>query len=155
MYVAEALTSLDHPLVALEREEAFESGRRIGAVVLAPYLDAELVRLLFAVPPQMLSRGGRAKGLIRERIATKFPGHGFERQKKLTATSFATRLFVEQIPPLLQAPDAVQALGELGIVDPHRLRAELRAVTLDRRRHRYAILAWHTLSAEFWLRSHL
>jgi asparagine synthetase B (glutamine-hydrolysing) len=153
-YVAEALTSLDHPLVALEREEAFENGRRIGAPVLAPYLDAELVRLLFAVPPELLSRGGRAKGPIRERIARKFPGLGFERQKKLTATSFATRLFVAQIPPLLRASEAVEALGDLGIVEPHRLRTELQDVILDRRRHRYAILAWHTLSAESWLRSH-
>lgn len=153
-YLAELLTALDHPLVSMDREEAFDNGRRLGAPILSPYLDADLVELLFATPPDLLSRGGRAKGLARARLARRFPDLGFERQKKLTATAFATRMFVAQATTMLRAKRPFEVLEELGIVDSRRFADELRRTIAEPSRHADAFSAWYGFSTESWLRAH-
>src|SRR5207302_7862470 len=71
-YFRELRRTLDHPLVALELEEIFESGRRVGLRVLQPFWDAELVQLLSRIPPRRLNLGGRSKGLVRTALNQRF-----------------------------------------------------------------------------------
>ena len=83
-YFSELWESLDHPLTAMEMEEIFENGTRMGLRILMPYWDADLLEMLYRVPPHLLNKGGRSKGLVRQSVARRFPQLGFERQKKVT-----------------------------------------------------------------------
>ena len=87
-YFRELWESLDHPLTAMEMEEVFESGTRMGLRILMPYWDADLLEMLYRIPPHLLNKGGRSKGLVRQSVARRFPQLGFERQKKVIATNF-------------------------------------------------------------------
>jgi hypothetical protein len=55
------------PAIAMEFEEVFELGRQTRTLELAPYWDADLVEFLHRIPPKVLDRGGRAKGLVDSR----------------------------------------------------------------------------------------
>src|SRR4029079_10415912 len=66
------------PAIAMEFEEVFELGRRTRTLELAPYWDADLVEFLHRIPPKVLDRGGRAKGLGRETVTRRFPALGFD-----------------------------------------------------------------------------
>ena len=78
---------LDHPVAAMELEEFFENTRLTGVRTACPFMDADLVDFLYRVPPDLLDRGGRSKGLVRDELARRFPDLGFERHKKVTAIS--------------------------------------------------------------------
>jgi asparagine synthase (glutamine-hydrolysing) len=64
-YLQQGRMSLDHAVVSMELEELFENGRHLGLRMTQPYWDPDLVDLLYRVPPDVLTRGGRAKGLVR------------------------------------------------------------------------------------------
>ena len=82
-YFRELWEFLDHPLTAMEMEEVFDRGTRMGLRILMPYWDADLLEMLYRIPPHLLNKGGRSKGLVRQSVARRFPQLGFERQKKI------------------------------------------------------------------------
>jgi len=110
-------TALDHPLVSIEAEEVFENGRRLGVRFLHPFLDADLVDLLYRVPPQCLNRGERSKGLVRDALARRFPNLGFERQKKILVTDYFSSVMFGEGAALWRSLGGARALAELGIID--------------------------------------
>jgi hypothetical protein len=116
-YVREMRSALDHPLVSLEAEEVFENGRRLGLRFLHPFLDADLVDLLYRIPPQLLNRGERSKGLVRASLARRFPNLGFERQKKILVTDFYSSVMLREGPVILRSLGGLRTLAELGIID--------------------------------------
>jgi asparagine synthase (glutamine-hydrolysing) len=116
-YVREMRTALDHPLVSIEAEEVFENGRRLGLRFLHPFLDADLVDLLYRVPPQRLNRGERSKGLVRDALTRRFPNLGFERQKKILVTDYFSSVMFGEGAVLWRALGGPRALAELGIID--------------------------------------
>ena len=116
-YVREMRTALDHPLVSIEAEEIFENSRRLGMRVLHPFLDADLVDLLYRTPPQVLNRGERSKGLVRDALARRFPLLGFERQKKILVTDFFSSVMFKEGRELWRSLGGPQALAEMGIID--------------------------------------
>ena len=153
-YFHELRESLEHPLVAMEMEEIHENGREAGVRFAAPFLDADLVDFLYRTPLDALNRGGRSKGLVRDHLSTRFPALGFERQKKVTATSFARHLQTTQGRLAWERLGGVQALVELGVVDDAGFRRFFDAATAGRDPDTYYRI-WETLSLEAWLRPRL
>ena len=90
LYWRELDEALDHPLTSLEVEETYETGRRSGVPVVPPFWDADLISFLVRTPPELLNRGGRSKGVVRDMVARQVPGFGFERQRKVSASGVAT-----------------------------------------------------------------
>jgi asparagine synthase (glutamine-hydrolysing) len=147
-------TALDHPLMAMEAEEYFEFGRRLGAAILHPYWDSDLVELLYRTPPALLTRGGRAKGIVRDTIARRFPALGFERQRKVHATNFYWTTLQREGSVVWAKMRAAAALAELGVVDGAKVGATIAELVAGRRPpESYRI--WNVLNLETWTRSRL
>jgi asparagine synthase (glutamine-hydrolysing) len=152
LYVREMRRALDHPLVSWEMEELFESGRRLRMAILSPFWDADVVELLYRTPPELLNRGNRTKGLVRQTIARRFPDLGFEWQKKVIATKFfASRMLTEGCSAW-QAMGGVPALQKLGIVDARAVSSTIMAI-LSQKQERTAFRLWDILNLEVWLRA--
>src|SRR6185369_2050477 len=120
-YLREMLLSLDHPLVAQEMEENCQIERRLGMRIHQSYWNAEIVELLYRIPPRILNHGDRSKGLVREMVNRRFPNLGFGSQKKVTATNFFDSLVKEQATLSLRKLGGLRKLAELGIVDEKKL----------------------------------
>ena len=152
-YEREMRTALEHPLMAMEAEEHFEMGHRLGVDIVHPFWDSDLVDLLYRTPPQRLSAGGRSKGLVRTTIARRFAKLGFERQRKVNATEFCRSILQTEGPSIWTALGRrATALADLGIVDASLLAKSLGELFAGRRpRENYRI--WNTLHLEAWVRS--
>lgn len=150
-YFRAARNFLDHPQTTLDFEEAYENGRRLGMRIRHPFWDAELVQMLYRMPPEVLQRGGRSKGLVREMLARRFPGLGFDKQKKVVSLAFFRGLMLEEGANLWKQVGGTPALGELGIVDARKTDAMIsRILAGGKGAESYRI--WDFLSAENWTR---
>ena len=110
---------LDHPVLASDREDDYESGKKAGTEMLHPYWEPELISFLLRVRPELLLKGGREKGLIRSTIARRFPNLGFERQKKVVASDYHYAEIRRDGPEALRRLGGCKTLVELGVVDRH------------------------------------
>jgi hypothetical protein len=151
-YLSEVREGLNHPLVAIELEEAFESGRCLGLRKCAPFEDSEMVDFLFRTPPEFLNRGGLSKGLVRESLIRRFPQLGFERLKKVTGAKFYRSVIIAEAWGAWLALGGVRSLAELGIVDASPLRSSVQAIISGARPDRDAWFIWHALNFEAWAR---
>jgi asparagine synthase (glutamine-hydrolysing) len=154
-YLRAVRSSLDHALVATEMEEWFEHGRRAGVSVVQPFRDADLVDFLYRTPPDLLTQGGREKGLVREALDRRFPDLGFERQKKVTAADYYRNTLLSQGPRALKKMGGTRALGEIGVVHARgatRLLEDILSGSHLDDAYRDAYRIWDTLSLEAWLR---
>jgi asparagine synthase (glutamine-hydrolysing) len=150
-YLSEVRYALDSPVLALELEEFWESGRRMGLCMLHPFWDADLTDFLFRTPPELLYRGGKTKGLVRESLARRFPNLGFERHRKLGATSFYRSVLATEGASVWQRCGGPHALSELGIVDRRRTERHTQELLL-RGEALEVYRIWYILSTESWLR---
>jgi hypothetical protein len=151
-YEREMRTALEHPLNTMESEEYFEMGRRLGMRIAHPYWDADLVDFLYRVPPHLLLYGGRAKGLVRDTVARRFPNLGFESQRKSSATTFYRKVMLTEGPKAWELlGGAATTLGRLGVVDTKRHTATMAEIFAGQRsQESYRI--WTTLQLEAWAR---
>jgi asparagine synthase (glutamine-hydrolysing) len=152
LYWREMQEALDHPLTSLEVEETYESGRRGGAPILQPFWDADLVQFLVRTPPELLNRGGRSKGVVRDMVARHVPGFGFERQRKVSASSVATGTVIGSALRTWRELDGVPCLGGLGVVQSDRLESEMKRIVAERD-VRNAYRLWYVFTVEAWLQS--
>ena len=152
-YVNEIRRSLDHPILAVDLEEAFEKGRRLGVEIRMPYFDADLVDLLCKTHPRVLTKGDRSKSLVRESMASRLRGLGLERQKKITTGNFWPQKLAEATA-CWNTFDGVPALGELGIVDAAAVRTWIDEMLAERRRAAVPFV-WELLDHEAWVRPRL
>jgi asparagine synthetase B (glutamine-hydrolysing) len=143
--------SLEHPLFAIDMEEVYENGRQLGMKQYDIYWDADLVEFLYRVPPHLLNSGGRSKGLVRSDLARRFPGLGFDRQKKVLARKLFCSILFEQGGAAWNALRGAPALAQLGVVEPRGLEAHIRSVLANRDEQRVDDL-WRILSLESWVR---
>jgi asparagine synthase (glutamine-hydrolysing) len=151
-YQQGAQTALDHPLVSMEHEEWFQFGQRLGLSVVHPYCDADLVELLYCLPPDVLIQGGRSKALVRATVARRFPAFGFDRHRKVSATDFYTGVLRREGPAALERLGGIGELARLGLVDAPKLTAELDRLASGASPHEtYRI--WSVLSLVAWTRS--
>ncbi|MGI8605738.1 MAG: asparagine synthase-related protein, partial [Gaiellaceae bacterium] len=153
-YLREGQLSLDHSLISMEMEELHETGLRTGVPVRMPFWDAQLVDFLYRTPPELLNEGGRAKGLVRQMLARKFPELGFERHRKVLATNYFTEVMAREVPGVWRKLGGAPALESLGIVDGTQLQSAVREV-FERNQHQGVSRIWNLLTVEAWVRSHL
>ena len=152
LYWRELDEALDHPLTSLEVEETYETGRRSGVPVVPPFWDADLISFLVRTPPELLNRGGRSKGVVRDMVARQVPGFGFERQRKVSASGVATATVLDTAERAWEQLGGVPRLTELAIVEPNRLRSEMKEI-VARRDAANAYRLWYVLTVESWLQS--
>jgi asparagine synthase (glutamine-hydrolysing) len=150
-YARDSRLFLEHPLMSWLFEEQFHFGSRLGVRYLHPYWDADLLDHLYRVPPEILNRGDRAKGLVRESVGRRFPGLGFETQRKVTAHTFYASILGTQAPPLLRRFADFSGLGRLGIVEPEGARRFVEGAFTESPRVR--AMAWNVVNLESWVRA--
>jgi asparagine synthase (glutamine-hydrolysing) len=151
-YEQDMRTALDHPLVSVEAEEHFEFGRRVGMSVLHPYWDSDLVELLYRTPPHLLTKGGKAKGLVRDSIAKRFPALGFQRQRKVHATNFYWTTLQREGSAAWDQVGHAATLADLGIVKADLL-GDTMAELIQGRHPRESYRIWNVLHLETWARA--
>ena len=110
--------------------------------------------MLYRIPPHLLNKGGRSKGLVRQSVARRFPQLGFERQKKVIATNFFNSTMLQDGKKAWQVLGGTPALAELGIVDGERLGSTMEDI-LAGNQLRQAYRIWDVLNLESWLRPRL
>lgn len=147
-YLQEIRKVMQEPLVVLEMEQYYYRVRATGVSYFHPYLNRAVTEFLLRTPPRLLNDGGRAKGIIRRLLAERFPGLGFEKQKKVSMLDFFPQLVDEQWPGIWRRWAADSALVRMGIADARRFEAELHRA---QPRHAGRMVMW--LSTECWLRS--
>ncbi len=150
-YIAESRLGLDHPLVSWEAEEVFENGRRLGVRFVAPYMDGELVEMLYRTPPTLLNRGGMSKGLVRETVARRFPELGFEAQRKIDLIKFFPSIVRAEGPGVWRRMGGAKALVAMGLADREKLDSWAQGVFRSDE-HPVAFRLWLLMSMESWLR---
>jgi hypothetical protein len=136
--------------VGIEVEEAHESGLRIGAPLRQPYWDSDLISFLARTPPELLNQGGRSKGPVRDMVARRFPGLGFERHKKVAATKFAATKLMREVPAVWEESGGAPTLNGLDIVDLKLLNMELNRIVAQGRASQ-AHKLWYIMSLEAWV----
>jgi len=150
-YFRNAHASFFHPVMPMDHEEDFEAGLRMGVPIRHPYWDQDLVEFLYRVPPDLLMRGGREKGLVRAAVAARFPDLGFQRHKKVSAVEFFTGLVAREAPGCWKSLGGVRALASAGIVDAASA-SELVEQGIRSGGLQAANRTWELLGAEAWLR---
>lgn len=152
-YFHEVRSGLDHTLTSMELEEVFEMGRGLGVRIMHPYWDADLVDMLYRTPPHLLMRAGRAKSLVRETVARRFPALGLDRQKKVAATSFYRSVLVAEVPQLWRSFGGAPALAALGVIDSRKT-DDMVQKALSQSSRAGLSRVWDVLNLEAWVRSH-
>jgi len=163
-FIGEALPLFEHPLQAMEREEVFERGRRLGMETFMPFWDVDLVEFLSRVPPRLRNEDHLSKSLVRKTLARRFPEAGFDRQKKILAVGLSTRRVFDEAPDAWRALGGPTSLADLGIVESAGLESRAKEI-LDlagdgRTARGEAALArsvetyqlWKVLNIESWVR---
>lgn len=138
---------------AMDLEEDFEAGRRLGLRVLMPYWDAAVVECLGRTPPEVLNRGGRSKGLVRQMVERRCPGLGFAHQRKVDAENTFLEIVRTQGPVAWTRMGGTPALADLGIVDGSGV-GSLVTAGLGSARAREVFRLWEVLNLEAWVRAH-
>jgi asparagine synthetase B (glutamine-hydrolysing) len=152
-YFQDARNALDHPLTSLELEEIYEMGRRLDVEFQHPFWDADIVDMLYRTPPDLLMARGRAKSLVRETLARRFPQLGFERQKKRAGTSFYRTILQQSIPPLWREQGGLPSLSDLGIVDGAKAAAMIEDAIAPPYKENLRFV-WDLLNLEAWTSAH-
>ena len=116
-FVGEALPLFEHPLQAMEGEEVFERGRRIGMETFKPFWDVDLVEFLSRVPARLRNEDYLSKSLVRKTLAKRFPEAGFDQQKKILAVGLSSRRIFDEAPDAWRVLGGPTRLAELGIVE--------------------------------------
>jgi len=154
IYFREVRATLDHAAISWEAEEQFELYQRAGVQMLNPFWDVDVVDMLYRTPPFLLIRDGRNKGLVRASVARRFPQLGFDRQRKVEATSFYASLIYRNARSIWQQGNA-STLAELGVIDGGRLRPMIERLLAGRKEGRNAYRIWSILNLESWARAHV
>ena len=144
---------MEHPLVAMELEEMFEMGRRLGFRYANPYWDSDVVDILYRTPPEVLMTGGRSKGVVRTTMARRFPGLGLDRQRKRGATTFFTSVIAREVPELWRRNPDLPGLAGLGIVDMHGVRS-MADRAIERSDIHDLVRVWYLMNTEAWVAAH-
>jgi asparagine synthetase B (glutamine-hydrolysing) len=152
-YLQDVRTGLDHSIASLEMEEQYQFGQHLQVRFMHPYWDADLVDLLYRVPPSLLMANGRSKAMVRDMLARRFPSLGFERQRKVVATNFLRRLLHAEAPTVLDRFGTFSTLGGHGVVDARAARDFARQAFAEASGARM-YQAWELLNAESWARAH-
>ena len=142
---AEIATSIEMDEAADERGQHEVA---IGIPRVDPYLDAELIEFMVSVPARMLFHGNRMRGLYRQAMAGLLPDSLRLRPDKASFEPAIEELFDSAArDPAFQGLIKMEALADLGMVDPRRYReAVTRTMSGESRRGWLEI--WPALAVE-------
>jgi hypothetical protein len=149
--LADTRTTFDGAITSMEMEELFAMGRRRSVTFLHPYFDADLVDFACHTPAARWNAGGAIKGWLRLSVRRHLPGLGLEARAKVLAGRVHTRGVVEAAEAQWRAMGGVQALAELGIVNPELAGNSLRSTGSLKGAYRL----WELLNTEAWLETQL
>ena len=151
LYRASRREFLDRPDRPGTTEEAFATQRRLGVRTLMPLLDADVVRFLYRLPPDLLVRGGRAKALARDVVAQRLPSFDGGWPRTVSGRTYYPRLIQRELPLAWRAAGGTPCLAELGIVDESKVARliDTGSSTSD------AESIWSATNLDVWLRSQL
>jgi asparagine synthetase B (glutamine-hydrolysing) len=152
-YLRELRTAVDHFLVAQELDETALLGRETGTLVRQPFMHPDLISFLIRVHPDVLSWKGRSKGLIRESVARRFPGLGFQSQRKVHSTGYYRRSLSRDLARTWCEMGGTPALDEQGILDPSGVDALATEIADGCQEHRKVHDLWSIINLETWLRA--
>jgi asparagine synthase (glutamine-hydrolysing) len=150
-YLREMRRALGHLLPAMEVEETYAAGHSLGQRKLSPYWDADLIELLFRIPPDVLNRGGRSKGLVRQAMARRFPELGFAAQKKVVSVNYFGSVVQNEWRRGWDRLGGVPTLERLGLVDRQPMLARFEGL-LDRSQGGSYFKMWDCINLEVWAR---
>jgi asparagine synthase (glutamine-hydrolysing) len=150
-YFRELKASLDHSVMSWVMEEQYHLGRTIGIRYVHPFWDPDVVEMIYRTPPAVLIKGGRTKGLVREKLSRRFPNLGLHRQRKVRAASFFESLLRREGQALIDLAGDFPVLSELGIANGKAMRPLMRQWL-----HQPGKSAsfWGPINLEIWSRSH-
>lgn len=152
--IKEIIYFLDHPISALDMEEEFENGRRLGMPILGFYQHQDLVSYLFRFPPHLLNTGRPQKGLIREIVQKRFPQLGFQKQKKIGATDNFRETVLDESPIVWEKLGGVQSLSHMKIVNANSVKHFITSTKENPPKNNQPIwMIWNLINFESWLRN--
>jgi asparagine synthase (glutamine-hydrolysing) len=143
----------DHPDVAVYMEACHHQSQQLGAWLLHPYMDADLIRLVLNVPPRMLWTGGHTKALARESLRRRLPTLDAARLRSATYDRVLESLVATEGGRALELLGGLRVLDRLGIVDRKPVEDALRLG--DFARGVGYSQAWQALALEAWLQARL
>ena len=152
LYEYESRRSVSHPIVVSEMETKFAMGEAVGVHFFEPYWDADLIDLLYRTPPDLLSRGGVAKGLVHQLLKEVFPAFTASRQKKVAFGNFFMNKVRAESEEAWQATEGVPSLAGLGLVDGKKFAAMVEA-KLGAKDSTGIWVIPHVLTMEAWVRA--
>ena len=150
-YLREMRRALGHLLPAMEVEETYAAGQTLGQRKLSPYWDADLIELLFRIPPDVLNRGGRSKGLVRQAMARRFPQLGFAAQKKVVSVNYFGSVVQKEWRTGWNRLGGVPTLEGLGLIDRQPMMARFEGL-LSRQQGGSYFKMWDSINLEVWAR---
>jgi asparagine synthase (glutamine-hydrolysing) len=142
------------PMLDVSFDHDFERSRRTGLRILHPYWDADIVDFFYRTPPSVHCVDGRTKGLVRRRLARRFPSLGFGTQRKLVMPPLERELLMTQAPVAWIKHGGAPTLGALGVVDQAALRRRMDAFFASPQAVDYFHHVWTPLNLEAWARAH-
>jgi asparagine synthase (glutamine-hydrolysing) len=138
-------------------EAADERGQHeiaVGIPRLDPYLDAELIEFMLSVPARMLLHDHRMRGLYRQAMRGVLPESLRLRADKASFEPAISELFGGAAGnPAFQELLRMEALGDLGMVEPRSYREAL-ARTIAGKSRRGWLETWPALTVEAFVRHH-
>lgn len=152
-YFRDTLNTMEHPLAAMEGEETFEMGRKLGMRFQHPYWDPGVADILYRTPPLLLFNDGKSKSVVRVTMARRFPGLGLEHQKKRAGTNFMSSILTKELPELWQRKSDLSALADLRVVEPGAVATLARQNLASGSAPRYAKVL-DLINLESWVRAH-
>jgi asparagine synthetase B (glutamine-hydrolysing) len=150
-YYHHQMRAANNPHLFHEFEVAFHVDAMCGLRLLSPYHDPDLVHFFTRIPPPVLVRGNKYKGLLRPVVDKHLPGHGFGNQRKDYPRAAADSDLQKLRAGILQQWPRFQFehIAGLGVVDPGAVKREVERVPT------YPMLPlvrmFAVMSAETWL----
>jgi asparagine synthetase B (glutamine-hydrolysing) len=150
-YYHHQMRATNNPHLYYEFEVAFHVDAMCGLRLLSPYHDPDLVHFFTRIPPPLLVRGNKYKGLLRPVVDKYLPGQGFGTQRKdYPKAAVDSDLQKLRTGILQQWPRfRFEKIADLGVVDPVAAKRESERVPT------YQMLPlarmFSLMSAEVWL----
>ena len=151
LYLETMDRSLNHPLMAMDIEEEFHRSKHMGLLMLSAFWNADLIEMLYRVPPHLLNAGKKSKGLVRYTLAKRFPTLHFEKQKKVVSIDFFKHVLLTEGKEVFNKVKGFSSLYDLGIVHPSQTPQLINSIISTNDSHQ-AYRLWDLLSLESWVR---
>jgi asparagine synthetase B (glutamine-hydrolysing) len=153
LYARARRRRLDNPGQTVFKEARFERAGEVGVSLLDPFYDVDLVEFLLEMPPELLSLGGRAKGLAAGSLRRRVDSSSVDALRPVSLDAFLQSVMRVEGERALNELGGAPVLAELGIVDEPFLRSSIKEGQYGGSMNCYH--AWTALASEAWLQRHL